>query len=217
MKLKIFSIIFMVAMLLACGGSDSETPDTTDSGNQNAPAATATPEAVEEPTEEPTEEPVSDVGADWVEVSSDAGQFAVLMPNEPNEQSQQVPSLAGNIEMVMFVTEADESAYIIAYNDIPEELLPIDDVEQMLDDARDGGLSNMGGQMTNEESITLDGHPGRNISFEIPAEAIPGGGEGFIRLFVTDSRLYQVMVLGSKGKLPPEDVDLYFGSFELIE
>jgi len=172
------------------------------------PTATSAPTAIPEPTATPV--------AEWEETTSEEGWFSISMPSKPAEQQQNLPD---DLVLHTLMAEGEQAAYAVMYSDIPDMITVTDQelVEQLLDDGRYGALANMSGTLVYEESVSLDEYPGRHIIYEISEEAIPGGGEGVLRAYLVDGRLFQLMALGVKGELPAEDVERFLTSFQLLE
>ena len=194
MKLKSFLFIAAILMVAtACGGSEE-------------PAAPSVP---------PTETPLPA----WPEFTSEAAGFVVKRPSTPTEQVQTVPSEAGDINLYIYMVEDDNAALGVMYNELPEMITSAADdemIQVMLDSGRDGAMANSGGVLVSEEAITIDGHPGRHIVFEMSEDLFPGGGEGVARLYYVDGNLYQVILIGEKGAYSSEEIAMFLDSFQLL-
>jgi hypothetical protein len=149
----------------------------------------------------------------WKPLTSKPGKFMVLMPGEPKEQTQEVPTPAGKIKVTMYIVEKDAIAYFASYNDYPPELVQKSDAETMLNGARDGAVANVKGKLTDEKKIKIDAYPGRDISFE----ALGGMFVARSRIYLVKDRLYQVMVLAPKANGLPKEIDKYLDSFKLTK
>ena len=188
MKTKLIISVIIILLLSACGGS-------------------ATPQA-------PTVTPAPA----WPEFTSEIGHFSVQLPSTPAEQVQTVSSDAGDIDMYIYMVEKGDAAYGVMFNQMPEEIASLSDeasLKLMLDGGRDGALENIGGVLTSEDEISIDSYPGRHIVFAIPEEAISGGGEGVLRIFIVDGKMYQLIAIGGKGALPAGEVANFMDSFTL--
>lgn len=209
-------IVFAIfgPIISACGsGRPEATPADSLQGPSTAPAGTLA---------SLTDTPVpaaATAGPTWQTFSSDEGAFSVLMPETPDEQIQTAPSQAGPFELHVFTAtdETSNSVYMVTYNDYPQVVLQDTDIETVLDNGRDGGLANMQAQLVSEQSISLDGYPGRHIVFAIPDTRIPGGGAGVSRLYLVRHRFYQLLALGPKGQAAPADAEQFLNSFRLLE
>ncbi|MBN1218138.1 MAG: hypothetical protein JXM69_04360 [Anaerolineae bacterium] len=167
-----------------------------------------------------TDLPADAPDAEWVEFSSAEGGFSVRFPTEPSEQTQGTPTVMGEIEMQIFMAPLGEEAIFgVMYNDFPLDISSVtaERIEEILDSGRDSALANMGGEMVNEESVSLDQYPGRHITFEISKDKFPGGGKGVLRAYLIENRLYQLIALGSHQGITDEDIEFFINSFELTE
>jgi len=193
MKFKLFLFIVALLAVSACGGTAES-------------AAPSVP---------PTETPLPE----WPEFMSEAGGFVVKLPSTPTEQVQAVPSEVGDINLYIYMVEEGNAALGVMYNELPELITSAADeelIKMMLDSGRDGAMGNSGGVLVSEEEISIDGHPGRHIVFEISDEMFPGGGEGIARIYYVDGRLYQVILIGEKGAFLPEETAMFLDSFQLL-
>lgn len=151
--------------------------------------------------------------AEWKTLTSKAGRFTMMMPGEAKEQTQDVPTPVGKITMTMYILEVGGTAYFATFNDYPAELIQKSEAETLLNGARDGAVGNVKGKLTSEKKITIDTHPGRDISFE----ALGGQFVARSRIYLVKERLYQVMVLAPKDNGLPKDIDKFLDSFKLTK
>lgn len=147
----------------------------------------------------------------WKEFESAQGGFAVLMPGTPTEQRQTAKTASGSIDAHMFVVDHGDVAYMVAYSDYPNTMIQERTPKLILDGARDGAVANAKGRLLNESSVSMNGHPGREVHVE------PVGGKVTItaRIFLVGRRLYQVMVLMPKEKASSKDVNKFLDSFRI--
>ena len=59
--------------------------------------------------------------ADWRNVKSEEGNFAIRFPGEPKPSKQEVTTAAGKLTVYMLSLEADKgkTAYMVTYNEMP--------------------------------------------------------------------------------------------------
>jgi len=151
---------------------------------------------------------------DFQEFSSEAGGFSISTPAifEENQQSLNTP--AGPIDVYTFTVEENNADYIVAYSDYPSEMVEATDPEAMLDGNRDGALRNLQGEVLSEETVSIDGNPGRSLTID----AFNAEGEPSIidfRIFLVDNRLYQIIVVSPKDQETPSNADQFLESFAL--
>lgn len=152
--------------------------------------------------------------AGWTTFSSREGGFSVLLPSPPTEQRQTVNTVAGPIEAYFFVVDRqkqDRFVYTVAYSDYPDAVVEKRDPGAILDGARDGAVKNVRGRLLSELSLSLGGHPGREINI-----AVEGTHTIRARLYLVNNRLYQVSVLAPSEKLGSKNVGQFLDSFTLL-
>jgi hypothetical protein len=146
---------------------------------------------------------------------SDAGGFRLKMPAAPKEQTQKIQTPIGPIDLHMYLIDKGDMAYLATYSDYPEEVAK-QDPKQLLDGVVDGSIKNSKGELITSKDINIGGFPGREYDYNIP---IPGGqtGIGRSRVYLVNTRLYQIVYIGAKAKGIPKAADDYLKSFELIK
>lgn len=149
------------------------------------------------------------------EFKSEAGRFSVTTPAQMQESVQPVETQSGKIDLHLFTGQQDEIAYIVGYCDYSPDLAKPENAEHMLDGARDGAVSNTKGKLIGESSITLDGHPGREIGVQVaPEDQPPMIIKG--HFFMVKNRLYQVTVVAPRSRAQDKAVDDFLQSFKLL-
>jgi hypothetical protein len=150
------------------------------------------------------------------EFKSASGRFTVMSPAPLQEETRNIETDAGKIELHLFTGQADDIAYVIGYSDYAAESAPPDRAQQILDGARNGAVGNTHGQLVLETPISLSGYPGRELVIEAHAEDRPPATiKG--RLFLVKNRLYQVTVVAPRGKAGDKVIDDFLQSFKLLE
>jgi hypothetical protein len=98
----------------------------------------------------------------------------------------------------------------VTFADYPETFLGVS-AKKVLDGVRDG-MKGKDGVVKKDEDIKLDGNfPGRELRIEAGKRVIRA------RVFLTGTRLYQVMVTGEKQAADGKMADDFFKSFELLK
>jgi hypothetical protein len=149
----------------------------------------------------------------WTLHDSPAGRYSILFPTAPKLSTLPLPTEEGNIDMHLAGAGSSDIYFGVMHNDFPEKVVAQGDTETMLDGARDNMIATHNGTLLKEVRITLDGHPGRELSIEAVAE----GTEATIRsrMFHARPRMYQLIVVGKKGKVNEAEVTKFFDSFKL--
>ena len=145
------------------------------------------------------------------EFTSKEGGFKVLMPGTPKEKKQD----AQGVNMSMYIVEESSGAYFASYADLPiPKNEPDAKIQQRLDDSVKGAVTNVSAKVTSQSNIKLDGkYPGREIAADVPSK----NGAMKLRIYFVGTRLYQVMVLGTKSWLKSSDSSKFFDSFQLTK
>lgn len=148
------------------------------------------------------------------EFSSEGGNFTVQTPIELEESSQSVETAVGPIEIHTFTAEDRNAAYVVAYSDYPAEMVAQTEPEELLDGSRDGAVQNVGGTLISEDTIDLNGNPGRALVIDATTET---GEEATVNanLYLFENRLYQVLVVVPKGEEGNVDVESFLSSFSV--
>jgi len=148
---------------------------------------------------------------DWREFIGPDGDFSVQMPAEPQEQVDEYDTDSGKITVHMNGTTVGDMDYITAYSDYPAELVAAKGIQGILNDARDGAVTNTKGELVAEEAIEMNGNPGLFLQVGSP----DGKGLAQAKLFLVGNRLFQIFVAGPKDNADSEDVQFYLNSFTL--
>ena len=137
---------------------------------------------------------------DWRELRSNEGRFTALMPAKPRYEAR---PLAGAPAVVMHLwsAHAAKSIFGVGYADYPEA------GSRVRDATRDALLNNIRGRLLEEKPLIQSGLAGRELVAEAGDTALQA------RLFVSGSRLYQVVVLGGRNAISAADLELFLSSF----
>lgn len=148
------------------------------------------------------------------EFSSENGGFAISTPLTLEESVQSVDTAVGPIEIHTFTGENRNAAYVVAYSDYPAEMVSQVDPTMLLDGSRDGAVQNVNGTLVSEETLDLNGNPGRSLVIDATTDT---GEDATVnaRLYLVENRLYQVLVVVPKGKEEGVDIAGFLNSFSL--
>lgn len=153
---------------------------------------------------------------EWREFRWEGAGFAVLLPARPSKDTRSVKLGAVTLDLTLFRTEPDGSAVAIGYADLPAGLAPAARL-QLLEQARDAFLANVGATERTSEAVALAGHPG--LAFR-GTGAVNAAGKRLVvagRVYATDRRFYQQLMIAPAGHPIERDATLFFGSLRLIE
>ena len=230
---RIALLVVAAAGLVACGDDDDSTDETTEAVATSTaatapPATTGAPDTTAATTDAPattegaetteaaetTAPTAQSVAPDGVMFTSPDGDFSVLLPAEPTASSQDQSLPDGTtVQLEAWQTPlGDAGAYTVARLALPEGA--VIDTAALLQSAQDQALAGVGGTLTSEQPIDLDGIPGREFS----ATVSQGGVEGTLvqRVYLAGNTLYQVNFAG-EGDRSFTDPELapFFESFTI--
>ncbi|MEA5526308.1 hypothetical protein [Nodularia spumigena] len=159
---------------------------------------------------------VEPVQPEWSVFTAPDGRFTVLMPGQPDRDTQIQKTYMGEINLEMFVVEPPKQqvAYLVVYNDFPYSYGQMTDPQTILNNARDMALKTTQSNLIRQRNIlSSNGHPGKEIEY-----VNTGGRITRNRMYVADGRLYQVMAITSRKQQPTfaNNITKYFNSFNLL-
>ncbi|MEH2193389.1 MAG: hypothetical protein V7K98_12230 [Nostoc sp.] len=193
------SLLPLIAATFICGGSilvEARQPKT--------------PTAVVKPTVAKILQPK------WKVYTAPDGRFSILMPGNPNRNTEYQKTYMGEIMLEIFVAQPpkQEVAYIVAYNDFPYSYGQITDPQAVLNNARDMALKTTKSNLISQRNIrSYNNHPGKEIEY------INSGGKITInRMYIAQGRLYQVMAITTKKqqKTLAKTITGYLNSFNVV-
>ena len=156
-----------------------------------------------------------DLPAGWKVIDSKDGRFTVHMPKEPMApKAQVVRTKTGELNVTSVIAEGPHDSYfVVSYGDFPQAERKKGEEEKRLDQACNGAAESLRGEIRDEKPIKLDGrYPGRGFIIRKDGAVIAK-----MRIYLVETRLYQVMVLGS-GQIfssKEKDAGIFLDSFRL--
>ncbi|HKR15477.1 MAG TPA: DUF2092 domain-containing protein [Pyrinomonadaceae bacterium] len=148
----------------------------------------------------------------WTEFRSEVGRFSVMMPEKPTSQASAFETPQGRFEQHAFTAAHSWLICVLSYTDFPKETLVANDVEGMLETTRDQFIKQLDGKLESETSLSLDGHPGREVKVNMFR------GKARFRLFLVNYRLYVLLATtldNSSESDEDEKFNKFFTSFKL--
>jgi hypothetical protein len=144
------------------------------------------------------------------------GKFQVKLPGKVEKPETKELALGSGGQTVTLTTERAEgpgkSVFAVTFADYPESYRQVPP-KTILDGVRDG-LKGTDGRVEEKEVLLGEGaHKLAGREFRVVA----GNRVVLARVFLKDTRLYQVMVTGTKDGFPNKLVDDFLGSFELTK
>lgn len=144
---------------------------------------------------------------EWPEYKPNGIGYRIEMPKKWEESSQDVPTDLGPIKMHMATVDEKSKAYMSIYSVFPKEHIDKTPADRLLDNARDGAVKNVKGQLLTEDRIDIGGHPGRHIVVDTANARVSQ------RLLLLDVKLIQAIYVGPAGSEKDADTVRFFNSF----
>jgi hypothetical protein len=147
---------------------------------------------------------------EWHTFEPSDGTFSVSLPGDGVEVDRPTKSVTGGsfISHAFEIRASKDAVYGCSWWE--DASRPKDETdEQILDRARDSGLSGTDAKLLSENKITLQGHPGRDV------RAIARGNAAYDnRLVVVGNRLYTLLVIDQSGKHDSDSIGKFFNSLQ---
>lgn len=193
--LALLPLIAFVLIFSACGSSNSDNTNSSDSSQT-------------------VKEPEKDVNADFEAGDyfiCEDGNFKIKFPGEPEKSTEIVPTEVGKVQLVSYTFEISATEIVMAsYADYPSSAVESQDEYELLRNTKDGAM----GDLTTVNDLT------KEIKVEgYPAIYAKGYGQFYViyQCMLVKNRLYQLMV-ARDGSYPSQEVeDDFLGSFKLLK
>jgi hypothetical protein len=157
---------------------------------------------------------IAAAGAQSDPYSSKEGNYRAMFPSTPKTAKQNLPGPAGVKVTAHSATVKDRNGavYGVNYTEFPNA------TEAMLDAAVDAMIKSAKMKPSSREKIDLDGHPGRDVKFEVdPPRGTKEKGLGQAKCFLVGKRIYQVLVIGPESKVSTDEIKAFVDSFALLK
>lgn len=148
----------------------------------------------------------------WKEFSSPEGGFLILLPKPPQMNKLTVQTKTGLVDAFSFLAK-DENAneFMVTYSKYPAMNFGESRAVKIFDGARDGIAAVQQGRLLSDNTITLEGYPGRAIVVE--------RSDGLILktvCYLVNHSFYQLTVETRRLKEDAQSIDGFFHSFRLL-
>jgi hypothetical protein len=147
---------------------------------------------------------------EYKQFASSEGRYKVLFPGGVKSETQELKTDLGTLKLTIDSVELDDDVvFCVTFIDYPEELTKTDPPKR-LDKIRDGSKG-ADGKVLSEKDVTVgpEKHPGREVLIQKPDVVIRN------RIVLAGTRMYQVMIEGSKAFVTSPDADRFFDSFQV--
>jgi hypothetical protein len=145
---------------------------------------------------------------EWRTLEAPDGTFSVSLPGDAVTVDTPTKSVTGGsfISHRLNVRASKDAAFGCSWWEDPSR--PRDrTAEQILDTARDGGISSVNAKLLSENRLTFQGHPARDI------RGITHGNAAYDnRIVIVGNRLYTLLVIDTSGRQDTESIERFFNS-----
>lgn len=147
----------------------------------------------------------------WQTFSSQDGSLTVEVPGDPKYSRKSTNTPLGSIGLDIYQIEKSNTLYMFSISKMPVELSKVKSTQQLLSDAREGGLRGVQGTLVKEDKIKINGYPG----IEITANA-KQSHKVFARIIIAGNKLYIVMAVTKQSSdSPSTDIRKYLDSIKI--
>ena len=151
--------------------------------------------------------------------TSTEGNYRVLLPANPTEKTSN--QTFSGITLTQHMTMGGpanklELGVIWVEQPTNSPANPLSKLGDRLDGAATQMVTNFRGTELSRNNISLDGHPGREVRFQVPATGKRSKLLGRIRLYSIGDRFYEVIAISAESLADPEASKEFFDSFVLI-
>lgn len=147
---------------------------------------------------------------------SEAGKFRVKLPEKPESDTKELALGTGGQTVPVTTERADGpngTVFAVTFADYPESYRKVP-AKTVLDGVRDG-LKGTDGKIEKDDEVFLGDGPDKLAGREF--RVVAGRRVVHARVFLNGTRLYQVMVTGTKERFPTDTVKEFHNSFELMK
>jgi hypothetical protein len=133
--------------------------------------------------------------------------FSVLVPGQMQENPMREPNPPGVQSQHIYTLATSEHHYFI--QDMQFSMAPPEGAE-VQEQIRDNFVANMRGDIIGEKPVRVDGFSGRDVRFKTPGGAIQD-----MRILLSGTRLFVIMIESPRGIDNQERVDTFLNSFHI--
>ncbi len=151
-------------------------------------------------------------GLPWAAFSPPDKSFTVKMPGKPEQQTTALLFTVGPEPATVLTVGRPHEAYIVSFTKIPAKFAGKSSAPKHLEVVRDVMVSVQNGTLTEDKEISQGDFPGREFHYTVSK---PQKGTAVARIFRTQNRLFQLVVVGSAVAADSRNVQEFFGSFQI--
>ncbi len=152
----------------------------------------------------------------WKVFTAPDGSFKILMPGKPEKKNQTQKTFMGPINLQIFLAKPGKQqvAYVVVYNDFPDNYGKMANPQELLDNAQKMALKTTQSKLVKQRNLrSYNGHPGKEIEYINDAGKVTRN-----RMFFAHGRLYQAMVITTREqeKYLKKSIQGYLNSFQVV-
>ncbi len=139
----------------------------------------------------------------WRDYSSPDARFTVLFPDKPDSHTREVDLNGLKVKMTMTAVQIDGAMFAVGTGEAPDAA----QAQAALDAMKTALVKNIGATVTKETVAA---------NIDIEATGSQNGKPMLLvgRFVARDKRFYQVIVMGPKDDMPPEQTEMFMSSFK---
>lgn len=155
----------------------------------------------------------------WKPYTYEAEGFKVMLPLQPDVESEPVATEAGVINMSMYMSVLENSGFFVGINEMPVELENDDDIYAALENGKKGAMGQFGptGEVISERKLTLKDQPGIEFAASGTVETYEMKMKGRMFLHKGENKLFQVYTLYTSDTYNEAEADAFLDSFEFLK
>jgi hypothetical protein len=148
----------------------------------------------------------------WQNFKSEECKFSVMFPGSPEELSEPPDKEHGITKNKIFALNNGGKVFVVVCTEFAVEGGQPIVAEEMINDARDQMIAEMGGKLLEEAPLKLTGANGRDVIIEMPQDLIIAG-----RLLLKGNSFYFVSVRARRAEKSDESIGKFLNSFQFME
>ena len=147
--------------------------------------------------------------------TSPEGGFSIQVPAALQANTQDVDIGNAKLTVHAFVGGTDLLRFFVSYMDTTDQALTEVGTDGILRQSEAQLVGSDGGVITSDSDASLDGYPGREVTFDSGPNTNPELSVK-ARIFLVDHRLYEILVAIPKGDVSTVANNAYLQSFKLL-
>jgi len=160
---------------------------------------------------------------DWVLYSSKVGNYKILMPATPKEESMKLASAVGELTMYIASLESegndDNMLYQCVFSEYPIEKISSNMSKGALDNffngAADASAKNMNGKVTIITESKYKEYPGRYVVIDLSVDGV--AYVALQKLILVNNRFFMLQTFTKPSKTENKNAKKFFESFDLYQ